>query len=227
MPNFLKKLFPSANEREVKRLMRQVEAVNDLEPRYEAMSDLELAGQTQIFRDQLKDGSTLEDILPKAYALVREGAKRVFGKRLFDMQILGGIVLHQGRIAEMKTGEGKTLTAVLAAYLNALSGEGVHVVTVNDYLASFQSESMGLLYRFLGLTVGLVVPGMEPEEKRKAYQCDITYGTNNEFGFDYLRDNMVVSLEQQVQRKLHYAIVDEVDSILIDKRRSDRLPKDL
>lgn len=220
MPNFLKKLFPSANEREVKRLMRQVEAVNDLEPRYEAMSDLELAGQTQIFRDQLKDGSTLEDILPKAYALVREGAKRVFGKRLFDMQILGGIVLHQGRIAEMKTGEGKTLTAVLAAYLNALSGEGVHVVTVNDYLASFQSESMGLLYRFLGLTVGLVVPGMEPEEKRKAYQCDITYGTNNEFGFDYLRDNMVVSLEQQVQRKLHYAIVDEVDSILIDEART-------
>ena len=220
MPNFLKKLFPSANEREVKRLMRQVEAVNGLEPRYEAMSDRELAEQTQVFRDQLKSGSTLEDILPKAYALVREGAKRVFGKRLFDMQILGGIVLHQGRIAEMKTGEGKTLTAVLAAYLNALSGEGVHVVTVNDYLASFQSESMGLLYRFLGLTVGLVIPGMEPEEKRQAYQCDITYGTNNEFGFDYLRDNMVVSLDQQVQRKLHYAIVDEVDSILIDEART-------
>ncbi len=220
MPNIFKKLFPSANEREVKRLMRQVEAVNDLEPRYEAMSDRELAEQTQVFRDQLKGGSTLEDILPKAYALVREGAKRVFGKRLFDMQILGGIVLHQGRIAEMKTGEGKTLTAVLAAYLNALTGEGVHVVTVNDYLASFQSESMGLLYRFLGLTVGLVIPGMEPDEKRQAYQCDITYGTNNEFGFDYLRDNMVVSLDQQVQRKLHYAIVDEVDSILIDEART-------
>jgi len=220
MSNFLKKIFPSANERELRRLQKQVDAVNALESKYHAMSNEELARQTEVFRSRLRTGETLDDIMADAYAAVREAALRVTGKRLFDVQILGGIVLHQGRIAEMKTGEGKTLTATLAAYLNALSGQGVHVVTVNDYLARFQSEAMGLIYRFLGMTVGLVVPQMETAAKRESYLADITYGTNNEFGFDYLRDNMVVHKEQQVQRPLHYAIIDEVDSILIDEART-------
>ena len=214
------KLFKSYSEKEVKRIMPLVNKINALEPEIEKLSDDKLKGKTDYLKKQLKDGKTLDDILPEAFAVVREASKRVLGMRHFDVQLIGGIILHQGRIAEMKTGEGKTLVATLPAYLNALTEKGVHVITVNDYLAKRDSEWMGKLYNFLGLTVGLVISGMKPAEKQQAYNCDITYGTNNEFGFDYLRDNMVVYSNQLVQRKLNYAIVDEIDSILIDEART-------
>jgi len=214
------KFFKTYSEKEVKRLKPIIEKINNLEDDISKLSDEELRNKTEEFRRELKEGKTLDDILPEAFAVVREASKRVLGMRHFDVQLIGGIVLHQGRIAEMKTGEGKTLVATLPVYLNAISGEGVHVITVNDYLARRDSEWMGKVYRFLGLTVGLVVAGMSPEAKQQAYSCDVTYGTNNEFGFDYLRDNMVIYKNQLVQRKLHYAIVDEIDSILIDEART-------
>lgn len=197
-----------------------VEQINKLEPEMEKLTDKELTGKTEYLKKQLEEGKTLDDILPEAFAVVREASKRVLGLRHFDVQLIGGIILHQGRISEMKTGEGKTLVATLPAYLNALTGKGVHVITVNDYLAKRDSEWMGKLYKFLGLSVGLVVNGLEPDQRREAYAADITYGTNNEFGFDYLRDNMVLYKEQLVQRELNYAIVDEIDSILIDEART-------
>ena len=213
-------LFKTYSEKEVKRVKPLVAKINALEEEMVKLSDSELRGKTEYFKKQLADGKTLDDILPEAYAVVREASKRVLGMRHFDVQLIGGIVLHQGRIAEMKTGEGKTLVATLPVYLNALEGKGVHVITVNDYLAKRDSEWMGKLYKFLGLSVGLVIAGMDPKEKQKAYNADVTYGTNNEFGFDYLRDNMVIYKDQLVQRGLHYAIVDEIDSILIDEART-------
>ena len=216
----LSKVFKSYSEKEVKRVMPIVDSINELEESISKLSDEELKNKTTEFKTQLKEGKTLDDILPEAFAVVREASKRVLGMRHFDVQLIGGIILHQGRIAEMKTGEGKTLVATLPAYLNALTGEGVHVITVNDYLAKRDSEWMGKVYRFLGLSVGLIINGMNPKEKQEAYSCDITYGTNNEFGFDYLRDNMVIYKNQLVQRKLAYAIVDEIDSILIDEART-------
>ena len=213
-------LFKTYSEKEVKRIMPIVKQINELEPDMEKLSDSELRGKTDELKKKLQEGKTLDDILPEAFAVVREASKRVLGMRHFDVQLIGGIILHQGRIAEMKTGEGKTLVATLPVYLNALTGKGVHVVTVNDYLAKRDSEWMGKVYKFLGLTVGLVIAGMEPHEKRQAYACDVTYGTNNEFGFDYLRDNMVIYKDQLVQRELNYAIVDEIDSILIDEART-------
>lgn len=197
-----------------------VEKINSLEEEISKLSDTELRNKTNEFKQKLKNGSSLDDILPETFAVCREASKRVLGMRHFDVQLIGGIILHQGRIAEMKTGEGKTLVATLPVYLNALTGDGVHVVTVNDYLARRDSEWMGKVYKFLGLTVGLVISGMQPQDKRNAYACDITYGTNNEYGFDYLRDNMVIYKDQLVQRKLNYAIVDEIDSILIDEART-------
>ena len=213
-------LFKSYSEKEVKRVMPIVAKINELEDSFSKLSDNELKHKTEEFKERLAGGETLDDLLPEAFAVVREASKRVLGMRHFDVQLIGGIILHQGRIAEMKTGEGKTLVATLPVYLNALSGEGVHVITVNDYLAKRDSEWMGKIYRFLGLSVGLVIAGMNPPEKQAAYNCDITYGTNNEYGFDYLRDNMVIYKNQLVQRKLHYAIVDEIDSILIDEART-------
>ena len=213
-------LFKTYSEKEVKRVRPIVEKINSLEPAIKELSDSELVAKTPYFKEQLKNGKTLDDILPEAFAVVREASRRVLGMRHFDVQLIGGIILHQGRIAEMKTGEGKTLVATLPVYLNALTGEGVHVITVNDYLAKRDSEWMGNLYRFLGLSVGLVIAGMNPKQKQEAYACDVTYGTNNEFGFDYLRDNMVIYKNQLVQRKLKYAIVDEIDSILIDEART-------
>ena len=213
-------LFKTYSEKEVKRVKPLVAKINALEEEMQKLSDSELRGKTEYFKKQLADGKTLDDILPEAYAVVREASKRVLGMRHFDVQLIGGIVLHQGRIAEMKTGEGKTLVATLPVYLNALEGKGVHVITVNDYLAKRDSEWMGKLYKFLGLSVGLVIAGMEPKAKQEAYNADVTYGTNNEFGFDYLRDNMVIYKDQLVQRGLHYAIVDEIDSILIDEART-------
>ena len=215
-----RKIFKSYSEKEVKRVMPIVAKINSLEEEISKLSDSELIAKTPYFKEQLKNGKTLDDILPEAFAVVREASKRVLGMRHFDVQLIGGIILHQGRIAEMKTGEGKTLVATLPVYLNALTGEGVHVITVNDYLAKRDSEWMGKLYKFLGLSVGLVIAGMNPAEKQVAYSCDVTYGTNNEFGFDYLRDNMVIYKNQLVQRKLKYAIVDEIDSILIDEART-------
>ena len=214
------KIFKSYSEKEVKRVMPIVEKINGLEEEISKLTDEELKNKTNIFKKELEEGKTLDDLLPEAFAVVREASKRVLGMRHFDVQLIGGIILHQGRIAEMKTGEGKTLVATLPVYLNALTGKGVHVVTVNDYLAKRDSEWMGKLYKFLGLSVGLVIAGMNPKEKQEAYACDITYGTNNEFGFDYLRDNMVIYKNQLVQRGLNYAIVDEIDSILIDEART-------
>ena len=214
------KLFKSYSEKEVKRVMPIVKKINDFEEEISKLTDHELREKTQYFKKELENGKTLDDILPEAFAVVREASKRALGMRHFDVQLIGGIILHQGRIAEMKTGEGKTLVATLPVYLNALEGKGVHVITVNDYLAKRDSEWMGKLYKFLGLSVGLVIAGMNPEAKQKAYAADITYGTNNEFGFDYLRDNMVIYKNQLVQRGLHYAIVDEIDSILIDEART-------
>ena len=213
-------IFKSYSEKEVKRLKPIVDKINGLEEEISKLTDSELREKTDYFKKQLEEGKTLDDILPEAFAVVREASKRVLGMRHFDVQLMGGIILHQGRIAEMKTGEGKTLVATLPVYLNALTGKGVHVVTVNDYLAKRDSEWMGKLYKFLGLSVGLAVAGLEPHEKQRAYNCDITYGTNNELGFDYLRDNMVIYKNQLVQRGLNYAIVDEIDSILIDEART-------
>lgn len=213
-------LFKTYSEKEVKRVMPIITKINSLEEEISKLTDIELKNKTNEFKERLNKGESLDDILPEAFAVVREASKRVLGMRHFDVQLIGGIILHQGRIAEMKTGEGKTLVATLPVYLNALTGKGVHVVTVNDYLAKRDSEWMGKLYRFLGLSVGLVIAGMNPSEKQQAYNCDITYGTNNEYGFDYLRDNMVIYKNQLVQRKLHYAIVDEIDSILIDEART-------
>ncbi len=213
-------LFKTYSEKEVKRVQPLVKKINELEPDMQKLSDKELRGKTEEFKGRLEKGETLDDLLPEAFAVVREAAKRVLGMRHFDVQLIGGIILHQGRIAEMKTGEGKTLVATLPVYLNALTGKGVHVITVNDYLAKRDSEWMGKVYKFLGLTVGLAIAGMTPQDKKKAYACDVTYGTNNEFGFDYLRDNMVIYKDQLVQRELNYAIVDEIDSILIDEART-------
>ena len=216
----LTKIFGSKNERELKRLQPLVEQINRLEPEMAGLSDQELAAKTGEFRQRLAAGAGLDDLLPEAFAVVREAGRRVLGMRHFDVQLIGGMVLHQGKIAEMKTGEGKTLVATLASYLNALPGKGVHVVTVNDYLARRDAEWMGQIHRFLGLSVGCIVHGLTDRQRKEAYGCDITYGTNNEFGFDYLRDNMKFSLDDYVQRDLHYAIVDEVDSILIDEART-------
>jgi preprotein translocase subunit SecA len=217
---FFKKIFGSKNERELKRLAPLVDRINALEPKYRAMSDTELQAQTALFRERLDREETVDDLLPEAFAVAREASVRVLGMRPFDVQLIGGIVLHQGKIAEMKTGEGKTLVATMPAYLNALSGKGVHIVTVNDYLARRDTQWMGGIYRFLGLTVDTIVHGLDDDERRRAYAADITYGTNNEFGFDYLRDNMKFSLADYVQRDFHYAIVDEVDSILVDEART-------
>ncbi|GGD51893.1 preprotein translocase subunit SecA [Croceicoccus pelagius] len=215
-----KNLFGSSNDRYVKSMGKTVAQINSLEPTYEAMSDEDLQNQTVLFRQRLDAGETLDQLLPEAFAVVREASKRVFGMRHFDVQMIGGIALHRGEIAEMRTGEGKTLVATLATYLNGLSGKGVHVVTVNDYLARRDAEWMGQLYRWLGLTVGVIVPNMHEQDRRASYACDITYSTNNELGFDYLRDNMKQSRDQQVHRPFNYAIVDEVDSILIDEART-------
>ena len=213
-------LFKTYSEKEVKRIRPIVDKINGLEEEISKLTDTELKRKTEEFKNRYANGESLDDLLPEAFAIVREASKRVLGMRHFDVQLIGGVVLHQGRIAEMKTGEGKTLVATLPVYLNALTGEGVHVITVNDYLAKRDSEWMGKVYRFLGLTVGLVISGMNPAQKQQAYNCDVTYGTNNEFGFDYLRDNMVIYKNQLVQRKLKYAIVDEIDSILIDEART-------
>ncbi len=218
----LEKIFGNYSEKEIKKIKPIVSKIESLAPQYETLSDEELRGKTQEFRDRLAAGETLDDILPEAYAVVREASSRtnVLNMRHFPVQLMGGIVMHQGRIAEMKTGEGKTLVATLPAYLNALEGKGVHVVTVNDYLAQRDSQWMGEVFRFLGMTVGCILNGLDNNERREAYACDITYGTNNEFGFDYLRDNMVVRKENMVQRDLHFAIIDEVDSVLIDEART-------
>ncbi|MCJ1959964.1 preprotein translocase subunit SecA [Novosphingobium mangrovi (ex Hu et al. 2023)] len=216
----VKNIFGSSNERHVKSLRKVVDQINAFEPAIEAMSDEELAAQTPKFREMLANGSTLDDLLPEAFATVREASRRVFGMRHFDVQMIGGIVLHRGEIAEMRTGEGKTLVATTATYLNALEGKGVHVITVNDYLARRDAEEMGRLHNFLGLTIGVIVPNLDEFQRREAYAADITYGTNNEFGFDYLRDNMKHERSQMVQREFNFAIVDEVDSILIDEART-------
>jgi preprotein translocase subunit SecA len=215
-----KKLFGSANDRAVKGYFKTVQAINALEPQISALTDAALQAKTVEFKQRLEKGESLDDLLPEAFAVTREAAKRVLGQRHYDVQLIGGMVLHDGRIAEMKTGEGKTLVATLAVYLNALAGNGVHVVTVNDYLAKRDAEWMGRVYGFLGLTTGIIVHGLDDEERRAAYACDVTYGTNNEYGFDYLRDNMKFQREQMVQRPFSFAIVDEVDSILIDEART-------
>jgi len=216
----IEKIFGTHSEREIKRVLPLVDRIEALEPEMEKLSDEALRAKTVEFKNRLKNGETLDDILVEAFAAVREASKRTIGLRHFRVQLIGGIILHQGRIAEMKTGEGKTLVATLPAYLNALEGKGVHVVTVNDYLAKRDTEWMGRIYEFLGLSVGVILNSMDRAERQKAYACDITYGTNNEFGFDYLRDNMVIYKEQLVQRDLHYAIIDEVDSVLIDEART-------
>ncbi len=218
--NILKSIFGSRNDRVIRRMRKVAEQINTLEPGIAALSDAALRAKTDEFRQRLAQGEALDGLLPEAFAVVREASKRTLEMRHFDVQLIGGMVLHEGKIAEMRTGEGKTLVATLPVYLNALTGKGVHVVTVNDYLARRDADWMGQIYRFLGLSVGVVIAGMSPEEKRAAYGADVTYGTNNEYGFDYLRDNMAFNLEQKVQRPLHYALVDEVDSILIDEART-------
>ena len=218
--NMFSKVFGSRSQREVKRIMPLVDKIESLRPEMQKLSDEELKGKTREFKKRLEEGETLDDLLPEAFAVVREAGKRVLGMEHFRVQLIGGIILHQGRIAEMRTGEGKTLVATLPSYLNALEGKGVHVVTVNDYLAKRDADEMGQIHRFLGLTVGVVLNDMKQDERRAAYNCDITYVTNNELGFDYLRDNMVIYKEQLVQRDLHYCIIDEVDSILIDEART-------
>ncbi|MBQ9014784.1 MAG: DEAD/DEAH box helicase, partial [Firmicutes bacterium] len=215
--SFMEKIFGDLNEKEVRKVEKIADKVMALDGQMAALSDDQLREKTQEFKDRIAGGESLDDLLPEAFAVCREGAWRSLGMKHFRVQVIGGIVLHQGRISEMKTGEGKTLVATLPAYLNALEGKGVHVVTVNDYLAKRDMEWMGKLYTFLGLTVGCVIHGISEEERRAAYMADITYGTNNEYGFDYLRDNMVVYKEEMMQRELNYAIVDEVDSILIDE----------
>ncbi|MGI5838064.1 MAG: preprotein translocase subunit SecA [bacterium] len=220
MLSLLKNIFGNDNEKEIKKLDKIVRLINELEPVTEKLTDGELAAKTAEFRQRIAQGVSLDELLPEAFAVVREASRRTLGMRHFDVQLLGGIILHQGKIAEMKTGEGKTLAATLPAYLNALGGKGVHIITVNDYLARRDSEWMGRIYKFLGLRVGLIVHGLDYNERKQSYEADIIYGTNNEFGFDYLRDNMVMSAENLVQRELNYAIVDEVDSILIDEART-------
>ncbi|MGB6349637.1 MAG: preprotein translocase subunit SecA, partial [Pseudolabrys sp.] len=217
---FFRKLFGSANERRIRSYLPRVTAINELEKELEALSDEALKARTEQFKKQVAEGTSLDDILVPAFATVREAAKRTLGQRHFDVQLIGGMILHEGKIAEMKTGEGKTLVATLAVYLNAISGRGVHVVTVNDYLAKRDAEWMGQIYNFLGLSVGVIVHGLDDEQRKNAYDRDITYGTNNELGFDYLRDNMKYRLEDMVQRGHIYAIVDEVDSILVDEART-------
>ncbi|OQX10764.1 MAG: preprotein translocase subunit SecA, partial [Desulfobacteraceae bacterium IS3] len=218
--DFLTKIFGSKNEREIRRLMPLVERINALEPQMQAMTDDELKNRTSIFKERFEQGESLDDMLPEAFATVREASVRTLKMRHFDVQLIGGIVLHQGKISEMKTGEGKTLVSTLPAYLNAIPGKGVHIITVNDYLAKRDTEWMGQIYRFLGLSVGTIVHGLDDSERQREYNADITYGTNNEFGFDYLRDNMKYEKESLVQRDLYYAIVDEVDSILVDEART-------
>jgi len=218
--NIISKLIGSRNDRQLKRMSRVVARINELEPDLKALSDAALRARTDDFRQRLTAGETLDDLLPEAFATVREAAWRALEMRHFDVQLIGGMVLHQGKIAEMRTGEGKTLVSTLPAYLNALSGNGVHIVTVNDYLAQRDAEWMGKVHEFMGLTVGVIVSGQSYEEKKQAYEADITYGTNNEFGFDYLRDNMAFTANERVQRGRHFAIVDEVDSILIDEART-------
>ena len=217
---YLDNLLNMADKKELKKYNKIVDSIDSLEPKFESMSDKELKDMTNVFKERLANGETLDDILPEAFAVVREASKRVLGMRHYRVQLIGGIVLHQGRISEMKTGEGKTLVGTAPVYLNALTGKGVHVVTVNDYLAKRDKEQMGKVYEFLGMTVGVIVHGQDPQTRRAQYQCDITYGTNNEYGFDYLKDNMVIHKEQMVQRELNYAIVDEVDSILVDEART-------
>ena len=218
--SILEKIFGKQNDKEVNKLMKIVDVIEDLEPSIKGLTDEQLQSKTQEFKERLAKGETLDDLLPEAFAVVREAAVRVIGQRHFKVQLLAGIVLHQGRIAEMRTGEGKTLVGTLPVYLNALEGKGVHLITVNDYLAKFHSEWMGKIYNFLGMSVGLIIHGVEGEDRQNAYAADISYGTNNEFGFDYLRDNMVIYREQMVQRELNYALIDEVDSILIDEART-------
>ena len=220
MFDFVKKMMGFGNDALLKPLIKKAEEIEALEPEFKKLTDEQLCHKTDEYKARYKAGETLDQLLPEAFATVREASSRCLGLRPFKVQLIGGIVLHQGRIAEMKTGEGKTLTATLPAYLNAIAGEGVHIVTVNDYLASFQGEEMGKLYRFLGLSVGIIVHDLEGEERRQAYRADITYGTNNEMGFDYLRDNMVLYEKDMVQRGHAFAIVDEVDSILIDEART-------
>ncbi|MBQ5673379.1 MAG: preprotein translocase subunit SecA, partial [Phascolarctobacterium sp.] len=220
LDSILKKIFGDPNEKELKQIKVIVDKINSLEKSMESLSSANLAAKTGEFKVRLQKGETLDDLLPEAFAVVREASRRVTGMRHFDVQMIGGIVLHRGKIAEMRTGEGKTLVATLPVYLNALTGKGVHVVTVNDYLAKRDSEDMGRIYKALGLSVGLIVHDMNHHERRAAYMADVTYGTNNEFGFDYLRDNMVVNVDQMVQRELNFCIVDEVDSILIDEART-------
>ena len=220
MLGFLKRFLGDNNDKEIARYREVVEKINAWEPSMQNLTDDKLTGYTNTFKERLAGGETLDDILPEAFAVVREASRRVLGMRHFDVQLIGGMCLHEGKIAEMRTGEGKTLVATLPVYLNALTGKGVHMITVNDYLARRDSEDMGRLYRYLGLTVGLVVHDMDFPERKYAYGCDVTFGTNNEFGFDYLRDNMVIYQDQMVQRDLNYAIVDEVDSILIDEART-------
>lgn len=216
----LKKVFGSRNDRLLKKLKKTVVVVNGYEKAFEELSDNELKGKTAAFKERLEKNESTDDIAAEAFAVVREASKRVFGMRHFDAQMKGGLVLHQGKIAEMRTGEGKTLTSTLPSYLNAISGKGVHVITVNDYLAKRDADWSRPLFEFLGLTVGCNIPGLSAAEKNNAYQADITYGTNNEFGFDYLRDNMAFSPQDRVQRGLHFAVIDEVDSILIDEART-------
>ena len=218
--NIIEKIFGTHSDAAIRRIRSTVDAIEALAPKYIEMSDGELRAMTDVLKERLANGESTDDILPDAFAVVREAGERVLGTRHYRVQLIGGIVLHQGRIAEMKTGEGKTLMATLPAYLNALTGKGVHIVTVNDYLAKRDSEWMGKLYHFLGLSVGLVIHGIDGNEKRRAYAADITYGTNNEFGFDYLRDNMALYKKDMLQRGHAFAIVDEVDSILIDEART-------
>src|SRR5476649_2375010 len=217
---FLAKVFGTQNERDIKAMLPTVAAINALEPELRELSDIDLAAKTIEFKERFANGETLDDLLPEAFAVVREAGRRMLSMRHFDVQLIGGMVLHKGKIAEMKTGEGKTLVATLPCYLNALGGKGVHVVTVNDYLAKRDSEWMGRLYKSLGLQVGVIVHDLDDQERHDAYAADITYGTNNEFGFDYLRDNMKFRLEDCTQRPHNYAIVDEVDSILVDEART-------
>ena len=216
----LKRFFGSANDRMLNRLKSEIEAINALEAEIQNLSDEAMRLRTAKFRERIDAGETLDDIMVEAFAIVREAAVRTLGQRHFDVQLLGGMVLHQSKIAEMRTGEGKTLVATLPVYLNALMGRGVHVITVNDFLAQRDARWMGQIYEFLGLTVGCIVHGLDDNERREQYACDVTYGTNNEFGFDYLRDNMKFSLDEMVQREFNFAIVDEVDSILIDEART-------
>ena len=220
MPTLLERILKTGDKKILKTLRGYADAVNLLEDEFKELSDDELRAETDRYKERLEDGESLNSLLPEAFAAVREAADRTLGMRHFDVQLMGGAALHLGKIAEMGTGEGKTLVATAPAYLNALSGKGVHIVTVNDYLAKYQAELMGRVFRFLGMETGVITNGMKPSERKKAYDADITYGTNNEFGFDFLRDNMAQSLDDLVQREHHYAIIDEIDSILIDEART-------